>query len=166
MTYAQLVRAVAAALTPLASAQGGKVECAATLEQARSFMGAAPRGWRIVLHWEGFGDHPEARLGMTAHQVATVIQAPAGLDILRDATADKPGGAKGFHHYISLVDGWMRALRFPNGCGADVAGFQLANSQWLETVPTYAAHAISWRLDAALPAFPLTIPLSFPHLNQ
>lgn len=165
MNYAQLIRAVAAALTPLAAAEGGQVEVAATLEQARKFMAAAPRGWRIVLHWEGFGDHPEARNGMTSHQVATVIQAPAGLDILKDPTADKPGGGKGFHHFITLVDGWMRALRFPNGTGADLAGFQLGNSQWLETVPSHAAHVITWRLDAALPGFSQTIPLSFPHLT-
>jgi hypothetical protein len=159
MNYAQLIRAVKAALEPLAAAEGGQVIAAATLEQARTFLKSAPRGWRLVLHWEGYGEHPEARLGMTAHQVATVIQAPAGLDIDRDPTRDKPGGAKGFHHYITLVDGWMRALRFPNGSGADIAGFSLSSSQWLETLPTHAAHVISWRVDAALPAFPTHIPL-------
>ena len=165
MNYAQLVRAVKAALEPLATAEGGSVLAAATLEQARSFLKAAPRGWRIILHWEGYGGHPNAREGMTAHQIATVIQAPAGLDIDRDPTADKPGGAKGFHHYITLVDGWMRALRFPHGTGADIAGFQLGNSQWLESTPSHAAHVISWRLVAALPPFSAHIPLTFPHLT-
>lgn len=165
MTYDQLVNAVENALAPLAAAAGGRVIVAESLEEARKFLDAAPNRWRVILHWEGYAEHPEARNGMTSHQVATAIQAPRGLAHKPDVTKDKPSGAPAFSSYIAVVIGWMTALRFPNGTGADIAGFSLTGSQWLETQPGYAAHVLTWRLDAALPAFTTTIPLEFPHLN-
>ena len=165
MTYPQLIQAVEAALTPLANAAGGSVIVAESIEQARAFLDAAPNRWRIILHWEGFGDHANAREGMTSHQVATVIQAPRGLEHTPDITRPQPDGTPGFSTRISSLVGWMGAMRFPNGTGADVAGFAMAGSQWLPTVPNFAAHVINWKLDAALPPYSQTIPLVFPHLS-
>lgn len=166
MNYAQLINAVEAALTPLVEAEGGKVEIAQSLERARTALGNGPGRWRVILHWEGYGDHEHARMGMTNHQIATVIQAPNGLAKNQSATKDRPDTTKAFSHYLECVSAWMRAMRFPNGTNADSAGFQLANSQWLDTVPTHNAHVIAWRLPAAHPEFlTQTIPLVFPHLN-
>lgn len=165
MTYDQLVNAVETALSPLAGASGGSVQVAESLEEARRFLAASPNRWRVIIHWEGYGEHAEARNGMTSHQLATVIQAPRGLVHKPDPTKAKPSGAPGFSAYIAAVTGWMTAMRFPNGTGADIAGFALAGSQWLETTAGFAAHVLNWRLDAALPAFTTTIPLVFPHLD-
>lgn len=165
MTYAQLINAVEAALIPLAVAAGGKVVVAESVEEAQAFLGAKPNRWRIILHWEGFGEHPLARQGVTYHQVATVIQAPRGLVHDSGPTKTKPSGDPGFHHFIELVSSWMRALRFPDGTGADDAGFATAGSQWLPTVPGCAAHSINWQLEAAEPGYETTIPLVFPHLT-
>lgn len=143
----------------------GVLEVAESLEQARTFLDSAPRGWRLILHWEGFGEHPEARMGMTTHQVATVIQAPRGLGHKPSPIATSPTGRPAFSSYIRTVTDWLTAMRFPDGTGADVAGFAPAGSQWLATTPGFAAHVLNWKLDAALPAFDLTIPLTFPHLS-
>lgn len=166
MTFDQLINAVESSITPLIAAEGGKIEVAENLEQARAALVTGPKKWRVILHWEGYGDHEKARQGMTNHQLATVIQAPRGLPVSQAITKDRPNGNKAFSHYLELVSYWMRAMRFPNGTGADSAGFQLANSQWLDTVDTHSAHVLAWRLPAALPPFPdQTIPLVFPHLN-
>lgn len=167
MTFDQLINAVTAALAPRVIAEGGVLEVAESLEQARSFLGSPPNRWRLILHWEGYGDHEAARQGMTSHQVATVIQQPRGLTHKpgENLTNPLPSGAMPLSWRLAQVVAWMMALRFPDGTGADSAGFALSGSQWLETVPTAAAHALNWRLDAALPAFAQTIPLSFPHLT-
>lgn len=165
MNYSQLITAVKGAISTRIAAEGGKVVVAESLEEAHAFLEAAPNGWRLILHWEGYGEHPEARMGMTVHQVATVIQAPRGLPRDKDPTKDKPGGAKGFHHYITTVSDWMCAMKFPNGTGADNAGFAPAGSQWLQTVPGFGAHVLNWKLNAALPPYTQNITLSFPHLN-
>jgi hypothetical protein len=165
MTYAQLINAVKTALRPLAEAADGKLVVAESLEEAQKFLGGNPRTWRIILHWEGFGEHPLARQGLTYHQVATVIQAPRGLAHNQEPTERKTSGDPGFHAYIEMVSGWMRALRFPDGTGADDAGFSTAGSQWLPTAAGYAAHTINWQLEAAEPGYETTIPLTFPHLT-
>jgi hypothetical protein len=168
MTYPQLLNAVAAALTPRALANGkGTVEIAESLEQARGMLTAAPRSWRIILHWEGYADHPAARQGVTYHQVATVLQAPRGLvhkpgDHL---TNPLPDGTPSFSTRMEQVSEWMRAMRFPQGTNADPSGFALANSQWLDTTAGFMAHAFSWQLEAAHPGFDTNIILQFPHLN-
>lgn len=165
MNYEQLTAAVAAALAPRVAAMAGVLEVAESLEEARKFLESAPGRWRLILHWEGFGEHPEARHGMVIHQVATVIQAPRGLAHKPSPIAASPTGRPAFSSYIRAVSDWLTAMRFPNGTGADSAGFAPAGSLWLATVPNFAAHALNWKLDAALPAFPETIPLVFPHLT-
>ena len=56
----------------------------------------------------------------------------------------------------------MTALKFPDGSGADDAGFSLESSQWQSTAPATTAMALNWKLDAALPAYTAYIPLVFP----
>lgn len=165
MTYDQLINAIETALAPRVAAAGGVLEVAQSLAEARRFLESAPGRWRLVLHWEGYGEHPAAREGMTSHQVATVIQAPRGLAHRPSPVKPGPAGQQPFSYYISLVTGWMAALRFPDGTGADEAGFAPAGSQWLETVNGYAAHVLNWSLAAALPPFTHHIPLDFPHLS-
>lgn len=167
MTFDQLINAVAAALAPRVTAAGGTLEVVESLEQARAFLAAAPNRWRLILHWEGYGDHEKARYGMTTHQVATVIQQPRGLNHKpgENLTNPLPSGAQPFSYRLGQVADWMMALRFPDGTEADNAGFAMSGSQWLETDPKAMAHVINWRLDAALPGFEMTIPLVFPHLT-
>jgi hypothetical protein len=164
MTYAQLMTAVTAAARAEVGAQGGQVEMAESMEEVQAFMAASPRSWRLVLHWEGLAEHPAARQGMVYHQVATVIQAPRGLMKSPNPLQASPTGTRPFSDYIDLATAFMVALRFPNGTGADSAGFAPAGSQWLETTPNFAAHVLNWKLTAALPPFTRTIPLVFPHL--
>lgn len=164
MTYAQLMTAVTAAARAEVGAQGGQVEMAESMEEVQAFMAASPRSWRLILHWEGLGEHPSARQGMVYHQVATVIQAPRGLMKSPSPLQASPTGTRPFSDYIDLATSFMVALRFPNGTGADSAGFAPAGSQWLETTPNFAAHVLNWKLTAALPPFTRTIPLVFPHL--
>jgi hypothetical protein len=164
MTYNQLMNAVDDALTPRVAAANGQLILAESLEQARLLLESGPKRWRLILHWEGYGEHEKAREGMTRHQVATVIQAPRGLVKSPSPTKPGPGGQVPFSEYISLVVAWMSALRFPDGTGADDAGFSSAGSQWLQTLPAYSAHVLSWSLDAAVPPYEMTIPLVFPHL--
>lgn len=166
MNFSQLLAAIETALTPLAQAAGGDVTVAESLEKAHAFMDGAPRRWRVILHWEGYGEHAAARLGMTTHQVATVIQAPTGL---RQAPSpiDAAPGCQAMSDLITMVSGWMLAIRLPDGTGADVAGFSLASSQWLQSVPQVTSHVCSWRLPAALPPrLHGTIDLVFLHLEQ
>lgn len=167
MTFPQLLTAMEDALLPLAAAQGGIVEVAQSPEEAQKFLAAAPRRWRIIIHWEGFGNHDGARLGMTTHQLATVIQAPAGL-LMRPGeqlTRPRPNGDAPFSTRMEQVRRWVAGMRFPNGCGVDIAGFVLNDSQWLPTVSGMGAHVFNWQLDAALPAFSEHVILNFPHLT-
>ena len=167
MTYSTLINAISTALRPLVTAAGGTLEQAETLEEAQKFLAAAPHRWRLILHWEGLSSHPDARLGMTSHQIATVVQQPRGL-LHRpgeNLTKPLPGGALPFSERLAQVMGWMAALKFPDGSGADDAGFSLESSQWLTTAPATAAHALNWKLDAALPPYPAFIPLIFPPLT-
>lgn len=167
MTYDQLINSVANALRPRVAGAGGELVVAESLEKAHAFLTAAPNRWRLILHWEGFGDHEAAREGMTSHQVATVIHQRDGL-VHRpgeNLTNPLPSGASPFSERITTVVSWMTALRFPNGTGADVAGFAMAGSQWLAADKQSTAHVLNWRLDAALPGFENHIILDFPHLT-
>lgn len=155
MTSATLLAAVAAALLPRVSADGGVQEVAASLEEAREYLLTAPARWRLILLWDGYGSHPAAREGMTSHQVTAVLQQARGLPA---ASAPK---LLSFADRIEQVSCWIRAMRFPDGTGADAAGFALADSRWLETHPSARAHALSFTLTAALPSFGETIPLTF-----
>lgn len=166
MDYDQLMVAVETALAPRVAAAKGEVIVAESLDQARKFLEGAPKRWRVILHWEGYGEHPSARLGMVTHQVATVIQAPRGMPVKPSPIKAGPSGQVPFSHYIRDVTMWMTAMRFPDGTGADDAGFSPAGSLWLETLAGFAAHVLNWRLDAALPGYDLTIPLNFPHLTN
>lgn len=165
MNYTQLIDAVYTAVAPLAEANGGTVEIVETLAEARAALDTAPGRWRIILHWEGYGEHPEARLGMTFHQVATVVQTSRGLVHKPSPIAATPGGRPSIASLIEQVSLWMAALKFPNGTGADSAGFAKVGSQWLDSASGTAAHVFDWRLEAADPAFDENIVLSFPHLN-
>jgi hypothetical protein len=167
MTYDQLINAVSNALRPRVAAAGGELVVAQTLETAHKFLSAAPNRWRLILHWEGFGDHEAAREGMTSHQVATVIHQADGLLHRRGehATNPLPSGDLAFSARITQVVSWMTALRFPNGTGADSAGFSMSGSQWLSAVNGSTAHTLNWKLDAALPGFEQHIILDFPHLT-
>lgn len=166
MNYAQLVNALETALAPLVVADGGELVVAQSLEKAHAYLTQAPNRWRLVLHWEGFAEHPLGREGMTTHQVATVLQ--QGADLIHrpgeNLTKPLPSGALPFSTRIDRVIEWMGSLRFPNGTGADVAGFSMAGSQWLEAAPRTQAHVLNWRLDAALPPHTTNRPLVFPHL--
>lgn len=164
MTFTTLINAVHAALAPLAAAAGGEVLIAESLEAAHKFLSAAPNRWRLVLHWEGYAEHPAAREGMATHQVATVIQQPEGLAHRPGDTLSRvsPAGSVPFSDLIALVAGWMAALRFPDGTGADSAGFSLAGSEWVDTPASRTrTHALNWRLDAAMAPYSQTIPLTF-----
>lgn len=166
MTYNQLIASVAEALTPLVEETGGKVEVAESLEEAQAMLDEAPRNWKLILHWEGFGDHASAREGMTAHQVATVIHAPRGLSKDRSPIKPSSTGRPAFSSYITAVVAWMTSMRFPDGTNADFAGFSLAGSNWVQSgTKQHTGHALNWRLDAALPAPANNIILNFPHLN-
>lgn len=166
MTYEQLIAAMSTALAHRVAAMSGTLEVAESLEEAQKFLESAPGRWRLILHWEGFGEHENAREGMTSHQVATVIQAPRGLTHRPSPIEASPTGRPAFSAYIRTVMDWITAMRFPNGTGADVAGFAPTGSQWLTTTSGFAAHVLNWRLDAAIPPFAQHIPLTFPHLNQ
>lgn len=162
MTFATLINAVSDALEERVTAAGGTLEIAESLEEAHAFLESAPKKWRLILHWEGYGPHDKSRLGMTHHQIATVIQQAKGLGQRgRTLTNVSPGGAIPFSERLAQVIGWMTAMRFPEGWNADEAGFSLENSQWVTAEPSTRGHVISWKLQAALPAYPLTIPLAF-----
>lgn len=168
MTFDQLINGVATALKPRVAQAGGEVVVARSLEAARGqLLASAPNRWKLILHWEGFGEHEHSREGMTTHQVATVIHQKDGLLHRPGDHLTKPGpsGEMPFSARIQQVCAWMCSMRFPNGTGADDAGFAMAGSQWVDAAPNSTAHALNWRLDAALPAFETTIPLEFPHLT-
>ena len=92
---------------------------------------------------------------MPQHQVTCVIQQ------LRGLPADRTAKLLAFADRLEQVSAWVRSLRFPEACQADPAGFSLADSRWLETIPSCRAHGMSFNIEAALPAFSEIIPLEF-----
>ncbi len=159
MTSSALLSAVSAALHPRVSAAGGVCDVAESMDEAVVFLAAAPVRWRLILLWDGYGSHAHAREGMTYHNVTCVIQQLRGLPAAGLATTAK---LLAFSDRIESVSAWMRALRFPDGQDADIAGFSLTESRWLQTVEKARAHSLSFQLQAALPGFTDTIPLVFP----
>lgn len=156
MKIAALVTALSAALEPLARENAGTLEVAESMEEARAFLDAAPARWRLVLLWDGYGSHPQAREGMTKHRVTTVVQQVRGLP------AQPATRMLSYSERLEQVSRWMRSMRFPNGTDADPYGFSLEDSKWVETIRTCRAHAMTWELVAALPGFTDTITLAFP----
>lgn len=158
MTNAAILTAVAAALTPLVEAAGGRLEQAQSMDEAAAYLAGAPNGWRVIVVWPGYGSHPAAREGMAYHQVTTIVQAPRGLP------AHVPDGLNTISGQVEQVSAWMRGLRFGEGWDVDEAGFALENSVWLDTHATARAHAMTWQLAGALPPFSTTIPIPLPTL--
>ncbi len=154
MTSSALLVAIRAALAPRVTAALGTLELAESMDEAAAFLDAAPAKWRLILLWEGYGSHAAAREGVTTHQVTTVVQQLRGLTPVRSSKLLT------FADRLEQVSAWMRGLRFPDGSGADDAGFSLSDSRWLDTIPAARAHAISFSLTAALPAFTDIIPVS------
>jgi hypothetical protein len=155
MTSSALIAAVSAALASRVAAAGGVADIAESMDEAVAYLAGGTTRWRLILLWDGYGSHPAAREGMTTHQITAVIQQARGLPAA--------AGPKllAFAERIEQVSAWIRAMRFPDGCEADQAGFSLADSRWLEAPKATRAHMLNFSLAAALPGFAETIPLVF-----
>lgn len=150
----ELLLGLAAYLTPLVTAAGGKLQVAKSLEHAHKMLNEGPQGWSLILHYEGVSPHPNSRDGMAYRRVATVIQQEEGLKIRKgDALFDSLAGGPPMLARTEQVSEWMRALKFPDGLDADCAGFSLEEEDWVESKPQTLAMSLSWQLEVALPHF-------------
>ncbi len=149
-------------LAPLIQAEGGVLDVATDLEHALEMLASAPKRFRVVLVWDGYGSHPQNREGMAATRFTTFIHANIGLShnagskIYRESVeGDKPFTAR-----LEQLSEWVRALRWPDGADIDHAGMVLEDSDWvLNTPKNTKAHSLNWSLAQALTPHPTTIPI-------
>lgn len=158
MTATELITRLKATLTPILEENGGQLEVAKSLADARVFLSSAPRRWRVILLFDGFSSHSASRYGKTYYRVATIIQQREGF---RPKTGDEihvsAHGGDPFLKLVEDVSELMRALRFPNGDDADCAGFTLEEGDWIDAERDGHAFNLGWQLEAALPHYEATI---------
>lgn len=157
------MRAVEDTLKPLVTGLDGELHIATDPEHAVELLVTSPAKWRVILGWPGWGDHPQGREGMGTHRLYAIVQVAKGLTIdparmLHRGRPSLPGPMMGL---LETVSTWFRAMRFPNGCGFDCAGFALVGSAWLEIEDVETKqHQLDFEIQAALPVHSVTLPVS------
>lgn len=143
-------------LTPLIEDEGGVLDIATSLDHALEILATAPKRWRVVLLYEGYGDVGQGRFGVNSVRIATFIHANLGLAKEPGRRIYKTSGndTMSMLARIELVSYWMRALRWANTNNVDCEGFSMDDSSWVSDPPRNStAHVINWSLEMALPNF-------------
>ena len=163
LSAAELLRAVEETLRPLAAELDGELHVATTPDHLVEILTVAPTRWRMIIGWPGYGDHPDALLGMGAHRIYAMIQVAEGLtldkaDVLHRGRVGLP---MSMMDLIETVSKWFRALRFPSGYHLDPKGFAQEDSQWVEVEGlTTLQHQLDFVIHAALASHGQSIPVT------
>lgn len=166
-TADEFLRSLEDTLRPLVTEAQGVLDVATDPGHALEILSAAPSGWRAVLLWPGYGEHPEATLGMGAQRISIIIQAAKGLPVRPgDLLHRKTPLCQPLMALIENVSMWVRAMRFPGDAYFDAKGFALTGSAWfeLEDLDT-RQHQLDFTIACALPSQAATIlmaPLTTP----
>ena len=165
-TPESLLQNIEDALSPLVAGIKGKLDVAEDLDRAMSRLANAPKHWRMILLWNGYGDHDQARNGMNSHLFTVIIHQNLGMSRVVGKPVHRAGHGNDTQSFMDLlkqVSGWMRALRWPNGHNVVCEGMALNDSQWVSDVPKVSrAHALNFSLDAALEDLPDLIVIPAP----
>lgn len=160
-----ILRLVESALKPLIEGEKGELNIATDVGHAMEILATAPNRWRVVMTWEGYGDHPASKSGMAQSNFLVVLHHNPGLakDPAKSLhTEAHSTGEPSFLDRLEQVSALMRALRFP-GRNMDCDGFALTDSQWVADTPgNTRAHALTLSIQTALPAISQTILIPAP----
>jgi len=144
------------ALRPLIEADGGRLDVASDIDDALEQLSHSPKGWRVVLLWDGHQSHPEGRRGMSRAGVTTFLQMNTGMTKKSIVHRPGAGGRAAFLTRMETLSKWCRALRWPGDSetyqsGVDEAGLVLEDSSWVSAAgKTTLAHGLTWSLQYAL----------------
>lgn len=149
-TNASLQAQIISALEPLCEANQGRIDLAISEDDALRKLGTKPAGaWRIVMLWNGHGNHPDARYGMTNALFTTFIHQNIGM--AHKIEGKLIHGDASFHARLDQVSKWMRSIRWPDGHNVAEEGLVLEDSNWVsDTHKSVLAHGLDWSLAYAL----------------
>jgi hypothetical protein len=157
---AAIIQDIETALTPFVTADGGVIDVATDIAHAMQILATAPAKYRVVLVWDGYGSHKDARHGVASHRINTILHVNLGLakspgdKIYKTSIAGQPS----FIWRMERLSQLMRSMRWPDGTGVDHAGLALQDSDWVQDTPANTtAHVFNWSLDQALESWPSLI---------
>lgn len=156
----ELTRQIAGALEPLIEDRKGSLDVASTPEHSYELLQVKPRGWRVVMGWEGWEPNEGARESYVDDRYYFFIQIPKGMSIRpgKKVHQARPGTDDNMMDLIQVLDAWVRAMRFGGG-GIDKAGMVPDGGEWvaIETERGGLIEATQFRLAYRLPRL---LPLS------
>lgn len=149
---ASLLRDIENALRPRIEAKGGNLDMASDLGHALEMLSTKVRGWRVIINFEGYGDHELADDGMNTCRFQIFLHANKGLATpVGNAIHRDQNGTDSFLSRIEFVSQLLRALRWPNGHNVACKGMAVADSQWIIDAPDHTrAHVLNASLVIAL----------------
>lgn len=165
-TSYSILRDIENTLRPLIEADKGKLDVADDLDDALKQLAQSPKGWRVVLLWDGHLSHGEARHGMTRAGLTTFLQMDKGMSIKPSVHRPAASGRAAFLTRLETLSQWCRALRWPADTpeyesGIDCAGLVLEDSSWVSAAKDKTlAHGLSWSLQHALESSPQVIEIT------
>lgn len=163
---ASFLSGIETALKPLIEAEKGQLNIATDVDDALQLLVTAPNRFRVVLTWDGFGDHPEAINGVNQMRFLVIVQQARGMSKDPSDSLHRQAhqvGEPPFLDRLEQVSGWFRALRFP-GRNCSCEGLALTDSNWVGDAPAKTrAHALTFSLVVAHPPLPPAISLPNPN---
>jgi hypothetical protein len=126
------------------------------LDAGLALLNTTPKRWRVALFCEGYGSHPEARLGVSTVRFTTIVHMKTGMERDRGSSfyKDHVDGSPSFLSRLELVSGWMRSLRWADGCNVECSGLSLEGSERVQDMPTGStAESLEFVLTLGLPEF-------------
>lgn len=112
MKISALLKGLQTALAQLAEelTPSGKVEVMEGAQDTMLALGLPPRGWRLLLHYEGLSTINENG-SMAVHQIVVTIQQPKGMSLSAGKGAvEATGGRMAFFDLAMQVVSWLRAV--------------------------------------------------------
>jgi hypothetical protein len=151
MNVSRILNATEAHLKPKVEQIKGKLSIARDPEHAVEMLGQSSTRWRLVMGWDGYDnydDEPFPNSGLSWVRFVFLIERNQGM-------AAKPGSD--LPEMFNLIDDvmkWVRGIRFNDGVLEECQGFQLLDSNWVQTEEycAFRRHQLRFRLLLAADA--------------
>lgn len=143
MTAAEILRTLEGALRPLVEdSNNGRLSLAHDPDHALELLATSPRGWRVVLGWEGYDpDGGDPMHGLLSASFYAVVQQARGLHDRRGFGRHRPrvsqSSALSVMERAEQVSLWLRSARWQCEDDTfhpqiDTRGAQVTGAEWLE----------------------------------
>jgi hypothetical protein len=156
MDASTILNSVESHLTPLMTANDGRLVIAETLEDAIEMLQVAPSNWRVILTIDG--DAPNESMnsaGLTTAQLVAYVQAPKGMEIPRRSLSH-PTRRDSTPSFFTRRDWLIRKIRGLRLAHAEIDSvphtFEYKGSVWfkIENLPAFRTQACTFEITYAL----------------